>query len=206
MILRKALLGLLLLISAAAHAEQTTKVQAGDARLATIQGRLFLSGVAYTGIIVSLHPSGNLKSQTAYQDGLRQGQKRTWYGNGDFGHASLFVAGRRQGTALGWWPNGQLQYQRYYEGGLLSGEALEWNEAGVLQYRQHFVDGREEGLQQGWHDDGEVAFNYVFKDGRRYGVLGSKPCFNANPESVTVFNADIAVTQVVALGRGVENE
>jgi len=186
---------LALLLSASVSAEQTSTVQAGDARLATIQGRLFLSGVAFTGVLESHHPSGALKAQTAYEDGLRHGQKLTWYGDGDFAHASLYVSGRRQGTALGWWSNGQLQYQRYYENGLLSGEALEWNEAGVLQYRQNFVDGREEGLQQGWHDDGAVSFNYVFKDGRRYGVLGSKPCFNANPESDTFFNADIAITR-----------
>jgi hypothetical protein len=199
-------MALLLFVAAAAFAEQKITIQAGDARLATIQGRLFLSGVAFTGNIESRYPSGNLQSHTAYQDGLRHGQKRTWYDTGDFSHASLFVAGRRQGTALGWWSNGQLQYQRYYEAGLLSGETLEWNEAGVLQYRQHFIDGREEGLQQGWHDDGELAFSYVFKDGRRYGVLGSRPCFNANPASESIFNADIGITQAVEHDRGIENE
>ena len=145
MTLRKLFIVALLVFTTSVYAESNNHVQAGDTRLATTQGRLFLSGVAYTGIIESLHPSGVLKSQTAYQDGLRHGQKLTWYDTGDFGHASLFVAGRRQGTALGWWPNGQIQYQRYYESGLLSGEALEWNEAGVLQYRQQFVDGRLRG-------------------------------------------------------------
>lgn len=135
-----------------------------DPRLQRQHGQWFLDGIAFSGQLADHYSDGNIKSINWFENGQREGQ------------------------AQGWWPGGELQYQRHYENGLLHGEFLEFYRTGQIRYQQIFEDGRESGLQQGWHEDGEAAFAYAYRDGRRYGVLGSRPCFNANPEATETFN------------------
>jgi antitoxin component YwqK of YwqJK toxin-antitoxin module len=151
-----------------------------DISFTTVQDTLFYNGAKFTGLAFQLTATGDSLLSSPYENGLREGFTKKWYGNGEVVELRNYHLGQKHGPQNGWWPSGQKKYEFTASADHYEGSYKEWNQQGLLIKHFHYADGQESGAQQLWYDDGTTRANYVIKDGRRYGLLGTKNCKNVS--------------------------
>lgn len=78
-----------------------------------------------------------------YRDGLRTGEWKFFYSNGDLQFVGNYVDGLEQGEHLYYFPNGQLKVKAQYTYGLPSGTWNYYSSNGALVLTVYYQDGKE---------------------------------------------------------------
>lgn len=71
----------------------------------------------YTGKAIGRFYNGQIRSETNYKNGKKDGKCTTWYENGRLRLDSSYKKGKRDGQWIKRNANGQIQFQRYYREG-----------------------------------------------------------------------------------------
>lgn len=159
-----------------------TVINTSDQRLSKKGPLLLLSDVPYSGFTTGYFDNGQLKSQTGYFQGLREGETVQYYVDGSSKEKRYYVHNKKHGSHLGWWENGAPKFSYQFEHGFLEGESKEWHQSGQPYRFFTYKKGKEDGAQKMWEDDGQIRANYVVKDNHRYGLIGLKNCKSVSDE------------------------
>jgi antitoxin component YwqK of YwqJK toxin-antitoxin module len=94
-------------------------------------GYYYLGDKPFTGVALSFHEDGSLKSETEYQHGLKWGLERYWFGPNRLQSEAELQRGVLHGKERLWHPNGKLKEEGHYEFGITLSKK-EWDEDGNL--------------------------------------------------------------------------
>lgn len=154
-------------------------VDASDARLSRVDGRVMRDGVPFTGTLAERAVDGRLLATTPYREGLREGESLRFDEDGTLLERRIWSGGLRQGIHVGWYPrSGRPRFLYVFAGDVSDGPACEWSDrpGSPLVGRWQYVRGIEWGMQRVWRDDGVLRASYLASGGARYGLRGKKEC------------------------------
>lgn len=155
-LLRNSFLVLLVMVSCTAAPDQ---VRQDDPHIHKEKGVFLYDGIPYTGTLLEYNGEGELVSEFALTDGIRNGVSR-FYRSG-----------------------GKLEREAEYRNGIYHGFVKVYYENGDLYSWFNYSDGHEAGRQQVWKSDGRIKANYEVINGRKYGLTGVKNCVNVLEEN-----------------------
>ena len=81
------------------------------------------------------------KTVQEWRHGLKHGEYKEWYNNGQLREHSHYVDGKLEGEFKEWFRNGQLRKHARYVDGKLEGEYKWWYENGHLRMHCHYSRG-----------------------------------------------------------------
>ena len=85
---------------------------------------------AYTGVLIQLHPNGELAGEFYVKEGRRDGLQRTWYKNGQLWSECSFSNGKKNGLYRQWYETGELKSEVLIINGSIE-ESKFWDKSGV---------------------------------------------------------------------------
>lgn len=151
----------------------------------TVNGVYFFNNRAYSGIIKTVYPSGNLHSLKSVYGGKMHGVYKSFYENGDSFEVRKYVNNLSTGRHYGYWPTtGKLKFDYNYYEEKREGPQKKWYKDGKPYLFANFKYDKEEGLQQGWRENGKLFINYVVKAGHTYGLQQSALCYTLINEKI----------------------
>ena len=111
----------------------------------------------FTGLTLSYHPNGQLKSRVKYKNGLKDGLTETFNQNGQILESTNFKENIENGPFELFHENGQLQIKGIMNNGLPSDGQLErFYENGSLESRMNFKDGQQDGPFEIFYETGQI--------------------------------------------------
>lgn len=122
------------------------------------------------GPAVRWHPSGALRSRTAYAHGQREGEHRAWFPDGSPEVAGAFEADQPVGRWRRWHATGALALEVTLVDGQLHGPARAAYEDGAPSRIWGHDRGRLDGLDRTFLADGELFSEETWSAGRRVGA------------------------------------
>lgn len=93
------------------------------------------------GINTERKQSGEIVSRTNYENGLLNGDYKTWYLNGQLECHCYCLQNRIEGEFKSWYQNGRLQEQSFYKDGLKDGLYKKWDINGKKIENALYVNG-----------------------------------------------------------------
>lgn len=99
-----------------------------------------------SGIMYEFYPTGERKTESAYQKGLKNGEERLWY------------------------LSGAIQAKAQYKNGLLNGDYEEFHEDGSLLAKTNWMYGKRNGEYRSWFGNNQQQFELTFVDDRINGA------------------------------------
>lgn len=106
--------------------------------------------------------------------GVRNGEFRIHYPSGKLKHQCYYLDGLLHGPSTIYSEEGQILSATWYIRGKKAGMALLWYPSGALYSRQTFFDGIWDGVQEYYHPDGSVKTQLLFING----LISGKPFIN----------------------------
>lgn len=88
-------------------------------------------GERFSGVAFERYPSGQLRSEVEYRNGVKQGAARFWYESGQLRRECVLWNGSAHGASTEWYQEGRLKVMEKFEHGIVV-EAKHWNESGEL--------------------------------------------------------------------------
>jgi antitoxin component YwqK of YwqJK toxin-antitoxin module len=76
-----------------------------------------LSDRPFTGRVISRYTTGNLRLESFFEDGLKEGTEKSWYEDGSIRRESGYREGERHGEWTSWDTNHRRTFHRRYEDG-----------------------------------------------------------------------------------------
>lgn len=90
-----------------------------------------VGGEPFSGVIYSMHPNGQLESESLYVEGLPDGLQQEWYANGQLEKRAIAIRGKGSSSSQYWYPDGKPKsYRRDIDQWPV--EIKEWDEQGRL--------------------------------------------------------------------------
>lgn len=126
--------------------------------------------------------NGQLRRETEYVDGRRQGRMTEWYESGIKREEGIYRSGLQVGLWQGWWEvTGDKQWEATHADGHIVGERVSWYHRGRLDGKNWYDAGRLEGKETydseghiqrktGWYPDGRMEMDGTFRKGRKHGT------------------------------------
>jgi antitoxin component YwqK of YwqJK toxin-antitoxin module len=74
---------------------------------------------------------GNLKKETHYKNGKKEGLTRYWYKSGKKKGERHFKNGKREGPLIWWYESGKKMGEEYYKDGKKNGLGIWWYDNGT---------------------------------------------------------------------------
>ena len=110
----------------------------------------------FSGSILSKYESGQKKIKGYLKDGVRVGQFKEWYDNGQL-KSEVFINeyGRPEGLVSNYFKNGQKMLEMSYKDGEQVGSEIMWYESGQKQFERYFRDGKLHGISTSWFENGQ---------------------------------------------------
>ena len=93
------------------------------------------------GVETIFYPSGRIWAVTSYKNGLREGEEKIWYENGNLRSKCFYHKNMPNGLRTRYYSNGQIQVEYSYMNGYLHGVAREWREDGTLSCDGMYTQG-----------------------------------------------------------------
>ncbi len=108
--------------------------------------------------------NGNLRAQGNYKEGKRVGLHKTWSKNGHLFFEGNYNEGKEVGVRKFWHENGQLYGEENYNDGMKVGLWKEWYENGQIKKEENYNDGMEVGLWKEWYENGQIKKEKNYND------------------------------------------
>jgi antitoxin component YwqK of YwqJK toxin-antitoxin module len=89
------------------------------------------------------YETGELKSETFFIDGVRNGDAKYYWPNGEVQGVGTFKNGELDGLWTAWYDNGQIERQGLMRMGKEEGEWKKWYRNGQLQMTAIYIDGEQ---------------------------------------------------------------
>ena len=70
--------------------------------------------IPYTGRVIGNYYDGQLRSETHYKDGLKDGKEVSWYTNGNVRRELQYKNGERDGEWISWDENQRITFRHSY--------------------------------------------------------------------------------------------
>jgi antitoxin component YwqK of YwqJK toxin-antitoxin module len=118
------------------------------------------------GIVEEFHESGNVRSRTAFVDGVQHGAHEMFYADGKKWKTGTFEHGKLNGRYQEWWKNGKPALDATYVGGVLDGDFKRWYANGKDWETARYAMGKLTGPYRKWWKNGKPAHVYAYKDGK----------------------------------------
>jgi len=134
------------------------------------------------GTTIEYYPSGGIKRQSKFRDGLLNGNVTTWYPEGNKQSVRFYNNGEKEGTHTGWWPNGNVRFEYQFSRGMYHGTFREWYENGKPLHLFNYREGNEVSAV-GWRDNGKTYINFVVRNGKKYGLTNTRLCYSLKDEN-----------------------
>ncbi len=104
-------------------------------------GRWYVQGVLFSGVVQSKHAQGQKAAEISVMDGVRHGSNLQWHENGQKAIELSFQFGRPEGGGRQYFPDGALQKEVSYRNGTL------------VKMKEYLADGKQR-LLPDWNADG----------------------------------------------------
>jgi len=104
-------------------------------------------GFTRHGLSITFYESGHMRNRTLWRNGVPDGERTSWYFNGQV------------------WSHGQ------FSGGLEDGTWERWHQNGVKLSEWHMRRGAWHGVYTEWHDNGKKRMEVEFVNGLRQGPM-----------------------------------
>ncbi|NOT76157.1 MAG: hypothetical protein HOP08_14615 [Cyclobacteriaceae bacterium] len=131
----------------------------------------------FSGLVTEFYETGEIRSQSRYEEGLLHGETLTWYLSGVKESSRLYSQGEKEGIHQGWWPNGNQRFEYQFAEGQYHGTFKEWYENGKPLHLFTYADGKEVSAI-GWRDNGKTYINFMVRNGRKYGLTNARLCYS----------------------------
>ena len=114
--------------------------------------------------------SGELKSQSEYKAGKRQGTEKWYYESGALKQTGAYKDDRKQGVWKLFYEDGKTRVVENFKDGERDGAVCEYYASGALQGEYEFERGRQTGTSKQYYANGALATKVMFRDGRKHGL------------------------------------
>ena len=159
------------------------------------KGELFYlkeTGKPLTGTVIRTIQGGKL--QSAFENGVLNGESRGFYENGQTHHIitfknnlkdgvfkqfdenghlliqAVYQNNRLNGELITYYPNGQPSAKEIYKDDMLNGPKTTYYETGQLKSTVSYANNQHEGLAQTYYEDGTLQSEFHFHNNQREGV------------------------------------
>lgn len=118
----------------------------------------------------SHYPSGALREEETYVNGLREDVVVWYYESGSVEAVMPYEHDERHGLERFYYPDGALKSETRYFNGKQYGVAKGYHNNGVLKYEAPYVAGRYTGIYKSYHENGALESEVAFLDGNKVGL------------------------------------
>jgi antitoxin component YwqK of YwqJK toxin-antitoxin module len=118
-----------------------------------------------TGIVYDTYDGGQHRSEASYNDGMLNGNFKTWYDNGQTSSECNYRNGELHGKFTFWNDAGQLLQEFNYFNGEKDGLNREWFSNGQLQTEESFENFLKDGTFKKWNESGQLIKEDFYNDG-----------------------------------------
>ena len=102
--------------------------------------------------------TGNLKKETLYKNGKKEGPTKYWYKSGKIKGERHFKNGKEDGLLKWWYESGKKMAIEHYKDGEKDGLATWWYENGKKMKDEHYKVGIKNGRWIAWYENGNKRF------------------------------------------------
>lgn len=107
----------------------------------TIKGDVcFYNSKKFTGVIFNLHDNGKVLYEGKVKDGLKIGEHKLWFPNGNLLQLSNYTLGILNGKSTSWHENGQIAIASFYNNGDLDSTYKSFDSEGLLVVEKEYVN------------------------------------------------------------------
>lgn len=126
-------------------------------------GIYYQNSVPYSGTYLTYHDNGNLKMETTFLEGKKQGECKLYF------------------------EDGTLNEVRKYQNNVMTGTWLTFNNLGIKVAEASYKNGKKDGNWFVWDDEGNLKYELCYKDGEKTGTWKSY-----NEDGVVINERDYA--------------
>lgn len=120
--------------------------------------------------VVEFYPSGRLKSEIQYRNGVENGVSK--YYNENYGSVVLEATmkkGKKDGSFKRFYFNGNLEYEAFYVDDQLDGSERNYTQEGQIVSETNYKKGIKDGPYHSWHENGVQFSIGAFKNDQQDG-------------------------------------
>ncbi len=132
----------------------------------TRDGLLVYNEEPFTGKVCSYFPGGGKHTETSFLNGLKEGEWKVYYANGNLEKKGILSDGKDNGEYLEYYENGELKYEYHYESGQKIGVWKSWYENGKKYTERNFSNNILHGKVLVWDEQGRLAKEYDYLHGK----------------------------------------
>lgn len=146
-----------------------------------------LDGQPLNGKLRRYYPSGVVKQENEYRNGLKNGVQQKFYPDGKQRAYAVFLNGKLQGGASLYYNNGNVEYEEQFDNGVLHGVRYGYYEDGRLKLEEKYVSGVKDGKEKQYYEDGKPRAELWYDHGKItsaacWGYDGKKRDYTAEAE------------------------
>ncbi len=116
------------------------------------------------------YPSGELKAETNYQNGKKEGIVKWYYENGQLQLQAYLKNGKPEGIYKTYYRNGQLSVEVNYKNGWMEGIEKRYYESGQLQYEINWKNHMRNGISKFYYRNGQLMDEENYKNDKQEGI------------------------------------
>lgn len=133
----------------------------------------FIKDDAYEGTYKTWYDSGQLKSESVYENGQLTGASMEFYENGQPEKSYSYVEGKLEGKGEHWYEDGSLKFSANFAEGIYDGEVSEWHPNHERKSKGFYQKGEPHGKMQKWFANGSPEMDASYKHGEYHGSVKS---------------------------------
>jgi antitoxin component YwqK of YwqJK toxin-antitoxin module len=122
-----------------------------------IDGVYYKGGTPYTGHYTANHDNGKFRIQMNLIDGLKDGEVKVYFENGELNEVRSYKKNSMDGTWLTFNKNKIKIAEAHYLNGKKDGKWLIWDENGALIYELEYTSGEKTGVWKNYDKNGNLV-------------------------------------------------
>lgn len=122
------------------------------------------TGCIKGGQVIKRHSNGYLAEEQVYRNGVLS-LRAEWYDNGQLKRETAFKGGRKNGWEKHWYENGARKEETKYYNGKKNGLSISWYKTGQQKHEVPYWNGTTNGLYTEWYPNGHVKMTGYYFDG-----------------------------------------
>ena len=115
--------------------------------------------------------NGQLKGESNWKNGKKNGSWIGWYQNGQIHRKSNWVEGNLNGLQLAWYENGERKWRANWKNGHKHGICFGWFPDGRKKWESYYKDDKKHGLCSAWYENGNKERESSWKNGEKNGLF-----------------------------------
>lgn len=119
----------------------------------------------FTGTGINFFKNGKKQYSTTYKNGLKEGEWRIWFPNGNVNKIGNTLNGEEHGIYQEFYEEGQIKYEYHYDLGKKINVWKSWYENGQQWTSRDFKNDKLDGKVLVWDTDGTLTKEYTYRNG-----------------------------------------